>query len=71
MKKEIRQLFTKREIQVIRFIAKGYTSAQIAESLKLSPHTIGVFRKHIMKKSNCHSVWEVTNYAREHKIIKT
>ena len=68
MKKEIRDKFTKRQIQVMRMIAKGWTTREIAEALKLSPHTIAVFRKQIMKRSDCHTIWEVTNYCKKHKI---
>ena len=52
-----------RERQVLQLVAEGMTSMQIAESIHLSPSTIEVHRRNIMRKLNLHSVAELTKYA--------
>ncbi len=43
--------FTKREIEVIRYISQGLKSAEIALQLHISEHTVNNHRKNIIKKS--------------------
>ena len=41
---------TGRERQIVRFIAQGMTTPQIAEALSLSPETVKWHRKKILAK---------------------
>nr|MBI1231229.1 response regulator [Cytophagales bacterium] len=43
---------SKREFEILRFIAKGKTNKEIAEFLHLSVHTVETHRKHIHSKLN-------------------
>ena len=52
-----------REKEVLQLIAEGNSSKKIGEILFLSPKTIGVHRKNIMKKIDLHSIPELTKYA--------
>ncbi len=54
---------TSREHMVLRCVAQGKTTAQIAEELYLSKKTIGTHRQHIMNKLDLHSVAKLTAYA--------
>ena len=54
---------TDRERQVLRMVAEGLTTAEIAEALHLSPHTVQSHRDHIMTKLDLHSKVELTRYA--------
>ena len=54
---------TSRERIVLRCVAKGKTTAQIAEELHVSKKTIGTHRQHIMDKLDLHSVAALTAYA--------
>ena len=54
---------TRSERVVLRLVAEGKTSAQIAEALHLTQKTIGTHRQHIMNKLNLHSVAKLTAYA--------
>lgn len=47
---------TFREQELMRHIAKGYTSGQIAALLGISVHTARVHRKNLLRKMECHSV---------------
>ncbi len=53
----------KRETEVLRLIAEGRTSAQIAAQLHIASGTAEVHRYNIMRKLNLHSVAELTKYA--------
>ena len=39
-----------RELEILRMVAAGHTSGQIAESLSLSPETIKWYRKKLLVK---------------------
>ncbi|MBI4493857.1 MAG: response regulator transcription factor [Chloroflexi bacterium] len=54
---------TDREREVLRLIAQGKTSAEIAQALYISPHTVQTHRDHIMEKLNLHRKAELIKYA--------
>jgi DNA-binding NarL/FixJ family response regulator len=53
----------RREREVLRFVASGKTSTQIAEALHIATGTVEVHRRNIMRKLDLHSVAELTRYA--------
>ncbi len=46
---------TKREIEVLGLIARGFTNADIAKALYISEHTVNDFTKKIYRKLNVHN----------------
>ena len=54
---------TSRERMVLRCVAEGKTTAQIAKELHVSGKTIGSHRQHIMDKLGLHSAAALTAYA--------
>lgn len=54
---------TEREREVLRLIALGQTTVEIAKDLSLSPHTVQAHRDHIMEKLNLHRKAELVRYA--------
>ena len=56
-------VLTRRERQVIKMIAEGLKTREIAEELSLSPKTIEKHRTNMMNKLDLHSVSAVTLYA--------
>lgn len=54
---------TRSERVVLRWVAEGKTTAQIAEELHVTQKTIGTHRQHIMNKLNLHNVAALTAYA--------
>ncbi len=56
-------VLTRRERQVIKMIAKGMKTREIAENLSLSPKTVEKHRTNMMNKLDLHSVSAVTVYA--------
>lgn len=58
-KTSFKDVFSKREKQIIESIAKGLTSNEIAIVLFSSPHTINTHKKNILSKSGCKNTAEL------------
>ncbi len=54
---------SEREIEIIKLIVNGDTSAEIAEKLFLSEHTVKTHRKNIFRKMNINSISQLTSLA--------
>lgn len=54
---------TTREIEIVRLMSYGHNTAEIANQLSLSKHTIYTHRKNILKKLGLNSATEVVRYA--------
>ena len=54
---------TKREEEILRHLASGKTSKEIATKLFISPPTVDTHRRNVLKKTNCKSVVELTRMA--------
>jgi predicted ATPase/DNA-binding CsgD family transcriptional regulator len=59
---------TRRELEVLRMVARGLTDAQVAEKLVLSPHTVHAHLRTIYSKLGVSSRSAATRYAYEHKL---
>lgn len=57
------EILTRREREVIKLIAEGNRTREIAEYLSLSPKTVEKHRTNLMRKLDLHSVSAVTVYA--------
>ncbi len=53
----------RREMEVLKLLAEGVRSPEIAARLNISPGTVEVHRRNIMHKLGLHSVAELTRYA--------
>jgi len=58
-----------RERQIIVMVVRGQSSAQIGESLHLSPKTVGTYRSRLMGKLGVHDVAGLVRLAIRHKLI--
>lgn len=58
-----------REEEVLIWIAKGFTSKEIADKLCISVRTVSKHREMLMSKLNLHSVADLTKYAIAKKLI--
>jgi DNA-binding NarL/FixJ family response regulator len=58
-----RDPLSKREREILRLIAEGRTTPEIATALFLSPHTVQSHRDHIMAKLDLHSKAALIKYA--------
>jgi DNA-binding NarL/FixJ family response regulator len=60
---------TPREVEVLRFIARGFKNRQIAENLKLSVRTIESHRANLMGKLEMETRIQLVLYSTEHKLL--
>ena len=54
---------SRRELQVATLLAEGRSTPEIAAKLNISPGTVDVHRRNIMKKLEVHNVVELTKHA--------
>jgi DNA-binding CsgD family transcriptional regulator len=60
---------SKREREVLGWLAEGYSSKQIAGKLYLSENTVIIHRKNMLKKTNTKNIAELIRYAIKHGLI--
>jgi len=65
----ILDLLTRREREVLRLIAQGATSKEIAERLGISPKTAQVHRDNLKQKLNLRTTAALVRYAIKHRIV--
>jgi len=54
---------SRRELQVITLLAEGKSAPEIAAELHISPNTVDVHRRNLMRKLRLHNVVDLTKYA--------
>jgi len=65
------QKLSQREVEVLRLIALGHTSVEIARQLHLSPRTIETHRAHIHRKLGLATRADLVRYALDRGLIGT
>lgn len=60
---------SERELEILRQVAQGLTSPQIAERLSLSAETIKWYRKRLLSKCGAENTAEMIKLAIENKLI--
>lgn len=60
---------TKRELEIVDFLCKGFSNGKIASLLYISKSTVDNHRCSIMKKLDVHNVVELTRFCIKHKLI--
>ncbi|MDH5398601.1 MAG: response regulator transcription factor [Cyclobacteriaceae bacterium] len=58
-----------REIEIIKLIAEGLKSADIADKLFISKHTVHTHRKNIMRKTGSDNTSQLIQFARTNNLI--
>jgi DNA-binding NarL/FixJ family response regulator len=61
---------TKREIEILQYIAQGYTNRKIAETFFLSVRTVNTHRTNLMQKLDIHDTARLVRYAIETGLVK-
>jgi RNA polymerase sigma factor (sigma-70 family) len=62
------ELLSLREREVLQLTVEGYSSAEIAEKLELSPKTVETYRSRLMGKLSVHDLPELVRFAIKHGI---
>jgi DNA-binding NarL/FixJ family response regulator len=60
---------SEREVEIIKLIVNGLTSAEIAGKLFISEHTVKTHRKNIFRKTGINSISQLTSFAINNQII--
>lgn len=61
--------FSKRELDIIQLIDKGYSTEQVAEALFLSDNTVKTHRRNIIRKSGMENIHAVIFDLKEHGLL--
>lgn len=62
-------LLTGRQMEVLARVARGQTTAEVAESLCLSPKTVEKYRSSILKRLGARNIVEAVEQARRRKLL--
>src|SRR5688572_14121460 len=68
--KSLHSRLSDREFQVLRMIASGKKTVEIAAELSLSPATVATYRARVLEKMQLKSNVELTNYAIRQNLIE-
>jgi two-component system nitrate/nitrite response regulator NarL len=60
---------TKREIEIIKLVAKGLTNQEIGNQLFISHRTVDTHRRNMMTKLDLHNAAALTNYAAQNGLL--
>jgi DNA-binding NarL/FixJ family response regulator len=63
-------VLTCREVEILKLIAAGLNTKQIAAHLRISVKTVASHRRHIMQKLEIHNVVSLLRYAIRRKLIE-
>ncbi len=63
------EILTKRERQILKLIAEGYKSREIADYLHISLHTVETHRANLMQKLNLHNTAGLVSFAMEKGLV--
>ena len=64
------ELLSDRELQILRFLARGGTNSSIAQELSLSIKTVSTYRTRLLQKMQMKSNAELTRYALDNHLIE-
>jgi len=64
-------IFTKREMEIVKLCAEGYFVQQIADMLHISNRTVEAHKNNIFKKLGFNSSAELVTYAFRHGLVNT
>lgn len=67
--REVSQELTEREKELLKLLAKGYSTQRAADEMNLSPHTIHTHRKNIIRKLNIKSPTQFVLHAIDLRLI--
>ncbi len=63
-------LLTKRELEMVKYLTDGYTSAEVSEMLFISRRTVEVHKANIFKKTGVNNTVKLLKYALQNNLIR-
>lgn len=68
-KNNVVEKLSKREIEILGYICKGYTNKEIAEVCFISFHTVGGHRENLMAKTGCKNTAQLVAFGIKYNLI--
>jgi DNA-binding NarL/FixJ family response regulator len=62
-------VLTRRERQILKLVAEGHDTRQIAKYISLSDKTVAKHRSNLMRKLDLHCVADLTRFAMENGLL--
>jgi DNA-binding NarL/FixJ family response regulator len=63
------EALSSRELEILRLVAEGKTSREIAERLAISPKTVDTYRSRLMRKIGAENLVALVKFAIRHGVI--
>jgi DNA-binding NarL/FixJ family response regulator len=60
---------SKREVEIVKLLAEGLTSLQIADKLFIAEHTVKTHRKNILRKTGASNTSQLVQFALNNQLI--
>jgi DNA-binding NarL/FixJ family response regulator len=70
VERNLLETLSRREREILSFVAEGKSSREIAESLTISSKTVDTYRSRLMRKINAKNVAGVIRFAIQNGIIQ-
>lgn len=69
LQKDDNKLLSKREIEILKWVAEGLSSKEIADKLFISVHTVNTHRKNMLARTNSKNSSDLILYGVQHKLL--
>lgn len=66
---DIKNIFSKKELELLPHFIKGMASKEIADQFFISSHTVDTHRRNIKSKSGCKSMYDLLTFASRNKLL--
>ncbi|RYM32575.1 LuxR family transcriptional regulator [Brumimicrobium glaciale] len=66
---DIKNIFSKKELELIPCFVRGASSKEIADQFFISKHTVDTHRRNIKSKSGCKSMYDLLTFSSRNKLI--
>lgn len=70
MSEDIKERITKRELQVLELLSRGFSSIEIADTLFISRNTVDFHRRQLLKKTESKNIAELIGNAYRQGILQ-
>lgn len=70
MSEDIKERITKRELQVLELLSRGFSSIEIADTLFISRNTVDFHRRQLLKKTESKNIAELIGNAFRQGILQ-
>ncbi|MDD3877434.1 MAG: response regulator transcription factor [Bacteroidales bacterium] len=67
---KIKDILTARELEILKYIAKGLNDSEIGDALYISPRTVSTHKSKILFKTNCNNTVKLIIFAVKHNLIE-